>query len=302
MFNALKSKWRKAHISKDDLKLGPYLRFNKKKFKIYSTRNAVPNLLILGSQKCGTSSLHYYLSAHPDIYMSSPFKEPGYFIFDQWGKDYWKIKGENIQSKSELKQKYMIDNSFVDQKYFGDSSTHYTIGNRVEKYDIVTILKKESPHAKIIYIIRNPFERITSSYYHMMKYWNYSKSIDEFIVDDGNSIKTTLYFNQIKPFADAFKPDVLILQFEDLIDDTQKVLNKTYDFLGLQFFNHHNEFKIYNKTTPADKSKFSVASYKKLIDLFTEQKKCIEENFNLKLNWDLSPETWISKDNSSNEL
>ena len=37
-----------------------------------------PNLFVVGAAKAGTTSLHYYLSQHPDIYMSS-VKEPHFF-------------------------------------------------------------------------------------------------------------------------------------------------------------------------------------------------------------------------------
>jgi hypothetical protein len=39
---------------------------------------ALPNLIVIGAQKCGTSSLHYYLDLHPEIEMSSP-KELNFF-------------------------------------------------------------------------------------------------------------------------------------------------------------------------------------------------------------------------------
>ncbi len=40
-----------------------------------------PNLFVVGAPKCGTTSLHYYLAQHPEIFMSNP-KEPYFF-----GKD-----------------------------------------------------------------------------------------------------------------------------------------------------------------------------------------------------------------------
>src|SRR3954453_13232385 len=40
---------------------------------------ALPNLVVVGAQKCGTSGLHYYLGLHPEISMSRP-KELNFFI------------------------------------------------------------------------------------------------------------------------------------------------------------------------------------------------------------------------------
>src|SRR3954452_25059385 len=38
----------------------------------------LPNFLIIGAAKAGTTSLYEYLKQHPDVYMS-PLKEPGYY-------------------------------------------------------------------------------------------------------------------------------------------------------------------------------------------------------------------------------
>ena len=47
---------------------------------------ALPNLVIIGAQKCGTSGLHYYLGLHPEVSMSTP-KELNYFIAERnWGR------------------------------------------------------------------------------------------------------------------------------------------------------------------------------------------------------------------------
>src|SRR5205085_12476815 len=43
---------------------------------------ALPNLIVIGAQKCGTSGLHYYLSLHPEISVSTP-KELNFFIAER---------------------------------------------------------------------------------------------------------------------------------------------------------------------------------------------------------------------------
>src|ERR687894_2292944 len=55
-------------------------------------RHALPNLIVIGAQKCGTSVLHYYLSLHPEVSMSRP-KELNFFIEERnWprGLDWYK--------------------------------------------------------------------------------------------------------------------------------------------------------------------------------------------------------------------
>jgi hypothetical protein len=46
----------------------------------------LPNFLIIGAMKAGTTSLHSYLTTHPEIYMSIK-KEPNYFSSEKnWSK------------------------------------------------------------------------------------------------------------------------------------------------------------------------------------------------------------------------
>ena len=65
----------------------------------------LPNLVVIGAQKCGTSGLHYQLSLHPEIWMSRP-KELNFFIEERnWsrGQDWYrhcfdaraKVRGES---------------------------------------------------------------------------------------------------------------------------------------------------------------------------------------------------------------
>jgi hypothetical protein len=41
----------------------------------------LPNFLIIGAAKCGTTALYNYLNQHPQIYMS-PYKEPRFFALE----------------------------------------------------------------------------------------------------------------------------------------------------------------------------------------------------------------------------
>ena len=80
----LKKFYRTIHVSRDIVKINKRFLFDKKRFRFLDLSKVKPNLIILGSQKCGTTSLHNYLNEHPDIFMSTPIKEPGYYMFDNW--------------------------------------------------------------------------------------------------------------------------------------------------------------------------------------------------------------------------
>src|SRR5215210_59230 len=49
------------------------------------TQGALPNLIVIGGLKCGTTSLHHYLNLHPEVGMSRP-KELNFFVEElNWG-------------------------------------------------------------------------------------------------------------------------------------------------------------------------------------------------------------------------
>ena len=83
----------------------------------------LPNLLIIGAMKCGTTSLHNYLNLHPEIYMQQE-KELDYFIEKKnykkglnWYKSKFNSKNSKILGESSL----IIQNILylrMYQKYF----------------------------------------------------------------------------------------------------------------------------------------------------------------------------------------
>ena len=107
---------------------------------------------MIGAQKCGTSGLHYYLSLHPEISMSKP-KELNFFIEERnWprGEDWYRA---HFDARARVR---------------GESSPNYTaypqhLGVPERMHSVV-------PDAKLIYMVRDPLERIAAHWVH-----NYAK-------------------------------------------------------------------------------------------------------------------------------
>tara|TARA_B100000035_G_C20994458_1_gene551797 strand:+ start:633 stop:1520 length:888 start_codon:yes stop_codon:yes gene_type:complete len=101
-----------------------------------------PTFFIIGAPKCGTTSLHHYLSSHSQITMSMP-KEPHYFSTD--------IENGGIRNKEEYLD--CFSHSSKKTVAVGESSTLYLYSKIAVKniYDF----NKES---KLIVMIRNPIE------------------------------------------------------------------------------------------------------------------------------------------------
>src|SRR4051812_14286994 len=110
----------------------------------------LPNLIIIGAQKCGTTSLHKYLHCHPEVEMSKP-KELDFFA-EKSTKSTW-FKGSEWY-KSCFPQS--------DAKIYGESSPSYT-GYPIFK-NVPARMHGLIPDAKLIYLVRDPIQRVVSAY------------------------------------------------------------------------------------------------------------------------------------------
>ncbi len=198
----------------------------------------IPNLIIIGSQKSGTTSLHEALDIHPEIHMSSPMKEPTYFFPDaELIKRLKRYKIADINTKGELLQRRM-GKGYAGQLFFGESSTDYTINETSRRFSIPQRMKAEVPDMRLIYIVRNPFDRIISAYEHISRardIGTLEQAMLETAPNFAHILNTSLYNFQISAYLDVFdRKQVLILRFEDFVENQNTVLNTAFAFLGLE--------------------------------------------------------------------
>jgi len=107
-----------------------------------------PDFFILGAAKCGTTSLWYYLSQHPEIYMCRP-KEPGFFV-----------RGK--KTVSEPADYFSLFDAAGDRRLAGDATTGYF--SCAETPGLIRLL---CPDAKFIVTVRHPADRAYSLYHFM---------------------------------------------------------------------------------------------------------------------------------------
>jgi len=89
-----------------------------------------------------------------------------------------------------------------------------------------------NPNMKFIYIVRNPIDRIVSSYMHNYERGYTDRKIEEALIKERIYIELTRYCTQISPYIRKFgRNNVLIIDFEDLIYQTKAVLEVVSEFL-----------------------------------------------------------------------
>jgi hypothetical protein len=182
-----------------------------------------PNLFIIGAMKSGTTSLHNYLDMHPEIAMSEE-KEPGYFVAELRLK-----RGENWYASL-----FEPDSQY---RYRGESSTHYT---KLPLYrGVAERIFQFAPDARLIYVMRDPFERAVSHYWHAVRDVHHGgelrRMINAVTGQPSDYLAFSDYAMQLEPYIELFGRDAIFtLTFESLVRDPQQEINHIFDWLGLQ--------------------------------------------------------------------
>lgn len=198
---------------------------------------SLPNLLIVGAAKSGTTSLHEYLKQHPDIFMSK-HKEPHFLINNEIGEK--RIHKGVLEMEDYLK----LFSSAKNFMYRGESSVMYLLFPEIT---ISNIKKYLGDNIKIIIMLRNPIDRAFSGYLHNIRYnTNEDLPFEEAIHIAENRYKQIkhmtpatrylelgLYYRKVKKFKESFQ-DVHIILYDDYMRDIDSCLKKIFDFLNVK--------------------------------------------------------------------
>lgn len=193
----------------------------------------IPNLIIPGAAKSGTSSLHEYLRIHPEIAMSSQ-KEPHFFTLKKkfdLGLDFYNSIFPEANDK---------------HLYHGESSTSY-----LPNKDAIHKIKNTLGEVKFIIILRNPVKRAISHYKWLVTLGrekdSFRKAVLKNIKEGANYKKpekggiwkgyytSSLYGKHLKYLYELYtKDNILVITTEDLANNPLSTLNKCFSFLKIR--------------------------------------------------------------------
>ncbi len=204
---------------------------------------SLPNFLVIGAAKAGTSSMYQYLKQHPSVYLT-PMKETNFFALE--GEDIHSFKYAWARPDALLRSITEIDGY---RKQFNQVAGETALGEICPSYlylpNTPRNVARYIPDTKIVAILRNPVDRAYSHYLELVRqgrerldfksaimaekqrtvehwFWDY------FYVDMGN------YSRQISRYLEYFpRNQVKVYLYDDLASDTQAVVNDVLEFLGL---------------------------------------------------------------------
>ncbi len=219
----------------------------------------MPNFLIIGAPKSGTTALYHYLKQHPKIYMS-PVKEPGFFAFEglniESGPPPAKSDGSTARPlDSSNRYRELINNAITEigqyQALFDGVGDEIAIGEASPAYiyhpKAPQGIHHYIPDARLIAILRHPVERAYSSFIHrvqqggepildfrqVLEKEDYSKRNDVWW-GERHYIRVGFYYEQMRRYFDIFdRNQIKVYLYEDLVRDSTGLLEDILGFVGV---------------------------------------------------------------------
>lgn len=181
------------------------------------TKMTDPDFFIIGAMKCGTSTLAAQLSLQDGIFITDP-KEPNFFSDDAvFAKgDQWYTGLFASANPDDIK---------------GEASTHYT---KLPTYpDTIKRLKGRGIHPKLIYLIRDPIDRLISHYIHEWTQGIISVPLEQALHNHPELRSYSCYGAQLTPWVGTFgSENILVFSINDLKQDPQGLLTQVGEFIG----------------------------------------------------------------------
>jgi hypothetical protein len=238
----------------------------------------LPDYLVVGECKCGTSSIYHYLTKHPQILETYGNGIDDYLgtkelrFFDRYydkGLDWYKSKFPDTANGQITGEGASI--------YFG----------RMISLDRI---KRDLPHVKIIVLLRNPIDRLYSHFCHMRKWipdWkNKYDSFENFLnsarEEDNYLIEKGIYVRPLSKWFDVFGSQVMVIESETLFKAPQKICDDIFSWLGVDAF----ELKNFEKLNSSSLSTIKPQTRKTLKAFYASYNKELYELIGYKMQWE----------------
>jgi len=179
----------------------------------------LPNLIVIGAAKCGTTSLHEYLDLHPQIAMSRE-KELGFFV-----------EGKNWSRGVD----WYASQFDADAAVRGESTPAYSAYPLYE--GVPGRIAQVVPDAKLVYLVRDPIDRIVSHYTHRTINFPDMGTLEAALRDDTLRrwfVEPSRYWLQLVQYRAHFPDEqIIVVDSDELRLRRRETLESVFRFVGV---------------------------------------------------------------------
>ena len=257
-------------------------------YGITASSRVLPDFIIIGSMKSGTTSLYYNICEHPCV-KTAAYDEIGYFDVNyHLGINWYRSMFPTLSQKKKILQKF---------GYFktGEDTPFYFWNKLAAKR-----IHHDLPNVKLIAILRNPIDRAYSEYQNGLRNKTENRKFEQIVEHEIEEISKSqisvelcsknnaiisrgLYAKQLELWKEKIsKNELLIIQTEKFSQDTQNTMNQVFDYLELPKY----EITKTRKEKSYKYPKMNEKTREKLLEFFKPHNEELYKMLGYKLNWE----------------
>ncbi|WP_019507957.1 tetratricopeptide repeat protein [Pleurocapsa sp. PCC 7319] len=241
-----------------------------------------PDFIIAGASKSGTSSIHYYLSRHPQILLSHKKEIDFYRKNFQRGIEWYLAHFPTLTDREDF--------------LTGEATPNY-----LRFPEVAQRIKDTFPQVKIIILLRNPADRAISWHYHKLNTGLTNQDLASAIAEEierlasvseteiintgyynPDNILSSLYIYKLKPWIELLgREQFLILKSEEFYSNPHRIMAKVFKFLGLP----NCPLENYPQVNAGSYNQVDSDLRETLVNYFAPYNQQLEEYLDIKFDW-----------------
>jgi len=264
-----------------------YQRFLKRGISgITASSRVLPNFIIIGTVRSGSTSLYYNLCEHPSI-IPAAYDEIGFFDSNfHLGLNWYRSMFPTEKEMKRIKEKTKFAITGEDTPFY------------FWKKETVDRITKAIPNSKLIVIFRNPVDRAYSNYYLGIRAGTEKSTFEEAIDEEISFIKNHsfrecvdrkrsylskgFYGKQFEIWEKKFNEKKLhVISTEDMKKQPQETMSKVFKFLEISEYNIKNP----QKQKSVIYEKMNEDTRKRLLEFYEPHNEELFNKINQRFDW-----------------
>jgi hypothetical protein len=221
-----------------------------------AARELLPNFVVVGAPKCGTTSLYFYLSDHPQVFLPHQ-KELHYFsreflMKNMNGPGDTNMLASICKSMKEYRSHYKGARDEVAVGEFSPSYLYF--------HEVAPSIAETLGHPKIIVMLRNPVEKAYSQYMHLIRSERETVSFEQALDAERDRIKfgwsdfwryaeSSVYSHRLRTYLDIFGAQrVKVVIFDEFARNPGAIVKEICEFLEVDTSVPLGTDRVYNRS------------------------------------------------------